>query len=72
MEKESNLEKIADEKGKFKNVIHQLEQYFHEKKHLNHYIQNCIRILLEIPIINYRVISHENNLAHSSEYHRII
>lgn len=58
----NNISAIAD----------QIKQYLRERKYAGDYFANIIRILLNIPVIDYRVVSHENKLAHSSDYHRII
>jgi len=57
---------------KIYDIIEQIRQYSHEKNYAGHYLENIIRILLNIPVIDYHIISHENKVVHSSDYHRII
>ena len=57
---------------KIRDIIGQIKQYTREGNYAGHYFENIIRILLNISVIDYRVISHGNKVVHSSDYHRII
>ena len=51
--------------NKLKMIIDQIRQYCVEKKYGDHYFYNVVRIIFNIPIIDYRVISHTNLVVHS-------
>ncbi len=52
-------------------IFDQLAQYSKEWNHSEHYFKNILRILFNVPMIDYRVISHGNLLVHSSTFHRL-
>jgi len=52
-------------------IINQIQQYLRKRRYFGHYIHNIARVLFNIPIIDYRKISHGNKLVHLSDYHKI-
>jgi hypothetical protein len=57
---------------KFIAILSQIGQYCKERKHLSHYFDNIVRILCDVPTIDYQVISHDNKIVHSSDHHRVL
>lgn len=53
----------TERKGKFSRILDEFKQYFEEGRYLNHYLANCVSILLERDdYVDFRLISHKNLL----------